>query len=483
MLKERVKSLALFLLFALSIYLMKELWASDLILMLKNDSQTHNTVQDTASIVIPNTITYSFGNGSNSAVFYDVHKSWGAILPDLQRALSQPFKVEVVDESVFREAVSGRSIRYSFPYQLKVRDLIEVLKIDVNRKPTDNHMFQDLVIAGGKSKSILTRAEDVYLKITFDTFLSAVDLELLEAEKAEPVPFRTVESIYKIQSLLASDENLYEANEQLVPVGRVASAENSSVITEYAIMDDGVLRQLVSQFFGTHIVKKLVDIDGSLVYLYGYGEKALKISANGEIEFTAKLQTTTLKSINLEEALQIALSFVDRFGGVPTGLVLRNYQVTQVNDTPTYTLDFDMVLSQQRVVGDSSTPGISITLVGDQITEYRRFVLLPTGEGETLGDNDTYQTIDRLINLNFSNTLSPNFLGDNPNLLVRPTELSSRDVLFHLLQHINDFEPVYFLNEASFSTLVPVWRIGFDQYIYYFDLNTGQIIKTERKVD
>ncbi len=483
MLKERVKSLALFLLFALSIYLMKELWASDLIMTLKNDSQTENTILDTAPVIAPKTIIYGFGSGTYSAVFFDKYGTWESLKIDLKSFLNADKKVEIVDQEIYENAKSLRSLELQFPYELTLGDLEEVLNQETNQKNEDNQRFNTLLIVSGKAKSIYLKGKDQYILLNGETRFDSVDPEIFEAEKNETTRYKTVEAIYKLKNILSTGEVRYDDNLQIVPIGAAEERSAITVAPEYNIRDDGVLRELVTQYFGTHIVKKLVDIDGSLVYLYGYGEKSLKVSQNGEIEFKSKIQNVPLKTISLHEALLLSINFMDRFGGIPEGLQLLNYEYTIQDEAPAYQLNFSLSLNHQKIDGETAVPGIQMTLIGGQVTEYKRYILLPVSElqRDTLASG--VQTMDWLINSNFVSTLGPNYLNDHPELQNASLQEGSRNLLYHILQSINSFESLYYLNDTNYQALIPVWKIGFDQYLYYFDLNSGQVIKTERKAD
>lgn len=481
MLKERVKSLALFLLFALSIYLMKELWASDLILMLNDDTQKSDTYLNTTTIIAPRSITYGFGSGVYSVVFFDKYDTWEAFSASLTGFLDQSFKLEAIDQSVYEEAKKARFIEVKLPYAITIRDLAEFVDSDSEKKSTDGQVIEDLLYVSGKNNSLYLHENGAYYILKGQGVFSNLEQERMEAENNEIKRFKTVEGIYKIRNILTTESQVVYENKQLLPVGKASNLPRIHVIPEYNIVDDGVLRGLVTQFFGTHIVKKLVDIDGSLVYLYGYGEKTLKVSLNGSIEFKSKIQNVPLKAISLFEALNIAMNYIDRFGGVPENLTLAEYTFSLEDDIPVYRFYFSLGVSHLNVVAETMNPGIQMTLVGEQITEYNRFILVPIKEIPVEPVTSNAQTVDFLINSNFEEVISPNFLGDHPELLESPIQEGSRNVLYRILQGMDGFEPLYYFDESDDQALIPVWKIGFDQYLYYFDLNTGQILKTERK--
>jgi len=188
-----------------------------------------------------------------------------------------------------------------------------------------------------------------------------------------------------------------------------------------------------------------------------------------------------LKSVSLREALNLTLNYMDRFGGVPENLHLAEYAFSLEEDIPVYRFRFSLGVSQLNVVAETMNPGIQMTLVGEQITEYNRFILVPVEEIPSEPVASQAQTVDFLINSNFEDVISPNFINDHPELLESANQVGSRNVLYHILQSMDSFEPLYYFNESEDQALIPVWKIGFDQYCYYFDLNTGQILKTERK--
>ncbi len=128
--------------------------------------------------------------------------------------------------------------------------------------------------------------------------------------------------------------------------------------------DDSTLRSYANKAFGKqfNFVKKMKDVDDSIIYLYGYANKALRLGSDGSIQFTERIQPgSKLDSISLEEALQLAMNYIDQYGGAPSSLYLANYTMRQDNDDNlVYILEFDYRIRDLPVLTDSIDNGHSI---------------------------------------------------------------------------------------------------------------------------
>lgn len=86
------------------------------------------------------------------------------------------------------------------------------------------------------------------------------------------------------------------------------------------------VRQLADAAFGNQFafVNRLVDVNGAVVFLYGYGEKAFRIHPSGLLDYTEKPDPVlTGRKTDLQTALRLAVTFIGNVGGIRRGFTWR----------------------------------------------------------------------------------------------------------------------------------------------------------------
>ncbi len=143
------------------------------------------------------------------------------------------------------------------------------------------------------------------------------------------------------------------------------------------------VKNFLNKAFGssTDFIKRLEEMDGSQSYIYGYGDKALRLGIDGRISYQEKLSATTqTEEVNFNEGLEIALYAIDGFGSSPQSLYLSNYESYDDDDYNIKTYTFNYRVKDMNVFTKGMTEGdaVRVVLKNDVVTEFtkniRRYV-------------------------------------------------------------------------------------------------------------
>jgi hypothetical protein len=217
-------------------------------------------------------------------------------------------------------------------------------------------------------------------------------------------------------------------------------------------------------------VKRLKDVNGSTILMYGYGEKALTISQSGALTYHEQLKGTSESTLNFKEAFSLAAGGVEAFGTQPDGLSLIYYVTTQKG----YIFYFGYKLNTYAVTGDASGwfP-IHVTIEGNQITEIYKDVKVSESFRSDRDKSDIMPIDDCLTN-NFLE-VSIYFLQDNN---IYDTALNTIEYYFPIRSEISSADMCYL---ASGNTeMIPVWRVIISGRTYIFNAHSGELMKTYR---
>lgn len=218
------------------------------------------------------------------------------------------------------------------------------------------------------------------------------------------------------------------------------------------------------------------DVDDSIIYLYGYANKALRLGSDGSIQFTERIQPgSKLDSISLEEALQLAMNYIDQYGGAPSSLYLANYTMRQDNDDNlVYILEFDYRIRDLPVLTDSIDNGhsIRVEIVGNQVTNFVRAI-------HRYKDSFMLDYYRRALTINEILDRNGNRIqGDYEAKLNQDIQLSEDEIWTRILGDISNVELAYYVVDSNTKYLYPVWKVDVGKTSYVFRLYDGRLLKS-----
>jgi hypothetical protein len=432
----------------------------------------------------PQSFIICFGGGvytqnyteENSKIWSLAKDSLVAVFEGLQEG----DQLEPVEISRWNELVKGRAVRFVLPFDMALSDIQMMLNLDVfpfgeetkiNSILISTHV-PDAIYFGNES-------EHVYFRLYGNAKLDEISAEIEVVEENTSIEYRRVEDLFGLST--SSEDPFDKQNNSVFPITTMrVDFVNITPEVDVTATDDSALKSYANKAFGKqfNFVKKMQDVDGSIIYLYGYGNKALRLGADGSIDFTQRLESgTSVESLDLRAAMNLALNYVDQYGGIPGSLYLSNYTVHEDEDkNKVYGFDFAYKIKELPVMLDNSRSGdsIRVDIVGDRVTNFFRRI-------HKYRDSFMLDFYPRALTINEVLERNSSIIeNDYEKSLPEGMSLSSSELWTRILCDISDVELAYFLEEDK-SYLYPVWKLDIGELSYVFRLYDGRLLSVSKK--
>ncbi|WP_432405759.1 hypothetical protein [Wukongibacter sp. M2B1] len=485
--KERLKSVVLAVLFITCVAFTQRLWfhlpLGGVVSIANNDDEEINI--DVTDILSPQSFSISFGGGNHAVFYSEPHEVWNmnkaeekkevsiwqTIKPVLKYYLKSDYEVREVTLEEWKKIKKFKSIRMDFACQIPGESLIEAFTGDERDTFQIEGSIGTILIPGIEDEKaniyLGNDEENIYFKLT------GIDVNDGVRKLIENIEKNVDDRNYMYYVSLEDIADV--ENDVLAPVFEEAFIPSYNAINQIDVLDEVTVKSNANQFFGKNFdfVKQITEIDGTHIYMYGYGEKALKINKNGVLEYTEKIDKEN-SGINLGflESLEYAVKFVgEKIGWPITGnAYLSDYEPIEKNGEKGYSFSFNYRLHGLPIyIPDfGEDRGIEVEVIGTQITMYKRRVKL---SGKQLDDEENSQKRA----LDILEVLDKNS-DDIKNSYRRfsERELTEEEIKnIKIEELIEDIGLVYYVDRNN--VLKPVWEITIGNIVYYFDIYTGLI--------
>lgn len=475
---EKIKSAVLVFLFVFCIFLTGELIVGLSISQSKlaTKPKVLRSAYEIKKIFNPQSYIVSFGGGIYTKNAYDENVNlWKEAQKNLTEAFLQiktSSPLSSLDQEKWEVRSRDRGAYFRLPFSVSLRELISFLDMEI--LVNQPKVSIDGILFSTSCRECIYFADEknqLYYQMKVPIWTENL-LEIIDRiENKEIVEYRRIEDLFGLDK---QKNTRAEKTMQLFPVtsmkiGFVNVTPEFRVDSEY----ETVLKSYANKAFGQNFnfVKKMKDVDGSVIYIYGYANKALRLGADGSIEYTQRLdhkQRGTEQS--LKSALKLALTYIDQYGGIPESLYLANYEKkTDQWDNVVYVFDFDYRMRQVPVIYDRNyrEHGIHVEIVGEQAIQISRKVYRFKNQF-SLDVWPRALTVNEVLDKN-SRRIQDDYLselGDQENF-------STSALWLKILSNISHVGIGYYLEKDDIY-LHPVWQIQIGKSRYRFRLYDGK---------
>lgn len=480
--KEKWKSLLLVTLFVVSIFLTQQLWIILPIgqVVTTNNTDIKNMNINVSDILSPQSFVVSFGGGNHTVFFAEPYEIWNITNPNnkekiwiwkasksiLKDYLSQDYKIEEINKEDWTTINNFKSIRLDFACEIPSGSLIGALTNNENSLHKTPSPINSILIPAIESEKnniyIANTNMDKYIRIKGDVRDNKVNqliesIELIGEQKGYI-------SYYPLKDYVPV------SNQLLTPIFDEISIPRIKVTNEIDV-DKAQVRTLANTFFGHNFdfVKEITETDGTIIYMYGYGEKALKINKSGLLEHIEKVNKERQDyDLNFIDSLKIGAQFVKDHVGWPINsqnAYLAKYELVEKDKKKGYRFYFNYRLNGLPVyiANMGAEHSLEVEVIGNQVTYYKRLVKRFSERQEI---NKRVPFIIEILDKNLE-TIKDSYIKNN-------AQEEKVDYL-KILEEIKELKVVYYYTE---DVLVPAWKLVIDNTVYYFDLYEGDILNS-----
>lgn len=285
-----------------------------------------------------------------------------------------------------------------------------------------------------------------------------------------------------IDSIGAENNNIYYpvgsvlgiSNDTLVPVSVQTNLKSFSFRQDFYSYQTEKIASMAEQYFGGNFdfVRKITEENGTIIYMYGYGQTVLIVNTDGSIEYKEE-QAGNNAGQSFSDALETALQFIADHGSWESmsKAVLTPYLedvIRDPNKEKGYRFIFGLEVNGTRLYYEKGAP-VTVDVTSGQVTYYKRQLIdFDQKEIDSFKDDpkDDAFSVANLIAQNFKyiyDTLQQS--GDVP-------ATADQAAMFEdIASLVKDIRIGYMKPANNKSTeILPVWVVTVKDTNVYFDL-------------
>ena len=455
--REHIKTFILTILVIMSIIFTQKIWLYSPVNLLKSNSNLQETSLEEIKeikkqVIMPRSIVVSFGNSYYTKLQQDMEEVWEESKNILSNYFIADVKIISSTDEKYQENIRLKSIELEFGKNIS-SVLVSSIFDTVDNKIVNNIKDIKKILITTSNKGII--------------YITEKNNNVYEIKLEKPEGYK--QALNLVNNIQARDYIKYYplfadvGNYTIMPINYDRTIEKTFVESSIDINDEALTQERVKPFFNDSLdfVKTIRETSGALVYMYGYGEKGVRISTKGRLEYSSEKGNAT--STNVLEALDTSIKFLLKHEKLPEKLYLQ--EVRHQKDK-SYFFGFGYKIDEIPVTFNSSNMKypIEIEIYGNKVKSYKSFIRNTMNLPKVDSKNPILlpsQIIEEHIDL-----IKSYYLADNIKV-----ELDEENVLAHIERSIDDVEVLYYdtLEDEKRQLLLPVWKIQIDKRVYYFD--------------
>jgi len=495
MLLEKAKSAILMVLFAICAYL-----AGQFLLDTSSISARAGSVGGNVQVSVniedllnPQGYQVSFGGGLYSGHFDTGLKNslWSSAKGLIRSALETSDYTEA-DQTAWDKAVTQRSVILMLPFAMTADQILVASGSKEPRELLDKAAFDVIIIPTSEPGTLFlgNRAEARFVSFAYNrestgnSQISDLAALLTQIEKDEgTIEYKRIEDTFSLRTILEKPDQIYRENHIIEPIVAMPTFDRVRVQNEFSLetLSEEQERYYADIAFGARFdfVKRVREVDGSVVYLYGYGDRALRFGTQGRLEYQERFRggSTSDEILSFKDSLTKVVAELRKYGAFPEGFYLKYF--TETEDAPGVRVKtFHFSHRHQGLPIDLSDRDVSYTatveITNDQVTYLMKNYdtiqrILPEND-----PSDQVLSLDMLIENQYDLILS-DYLTLNPEAAASKDDFG---FVYQILHDITEYELIYFLSrDNNVLTYLPAWHLGIGDNHYYFDLYTGELLQ------
>ncbi|WP_409227328.1 hypothetical protein [Gudongella sp. SC589] len=470
--KEKFKTILLFLLVGTSVAMTQQLWMQfpERVTSFFTPEISYSSSYLLSDMIAPNKYLVGLG-GNNYTLVYDANKYgiWDTSKESLARLLSSDTIRTEESESGYRPGQTGEmAVVFYFPESMSTYILAKAWDVNEPNDIVDTIPYVDkisIVKGSGDPFFVFSDGErDVFVHesgVNVDNVIS----EIVEFEDSADFDY-----YYSLSEIFPTDVGdiyvPYEIRHRL-PVVYVSNDVAQMTTREMGILAERFLERDIDY------IRQIVESNGSTIYIYN--NKVLKFNMNGTVEYFHSLEDTILER-NLYLSLSTASEFISQKAYSAKGMYLAGIDEIESEGSLGYSLTFRYrvrgipVLLGNREVREY----VQIEVFNNQVRSYRQLF-----RGEM--DLNIASLQDSRQILSSFDVIDQNYLFLESEYLQHTGETKEQlgdQVVQRVLASVEDITISYYdpgLKDQE-ERLIGVWLIRTHGRVYAFNAYTGMLV-------
>lgn len=333
----------------------------------------------TREVTKPDEMVICFGGNNYSLVSQERNSLWDndrkkqdSVIKEFQKfGQAENILVEEIPKSKYIEAMNYRSLQVNFFYSIPFLDFCEQYSIKKAQAYDSIETISSIGYSEGSKESLF-----LYDGINEKHYRLFSDSDHTDFSKLiKGIEDEGYEAYYPLGNYLGVD------NSTIVPLSLETQMTTFHAKQDLAATESEKINQVAEKFFGESFdfIRKITEENGTIIYMYGYGEKIFIVNPDGSIDYKEQPQSEKGSSMAYFDALNQALEFVATHGK------WESFDGIQMNP---YVKDVTFLSGKQEgyrfTFGDEANGGrifyekgqiITVEIIGGQVTSYQRDML------------------------------------------------------------------------------------------------------------
>ncbi|BEP30398.1 hypothetical protein HLPR_27290 [Helicovermis profundi] len=385
---------------------------------------------------------------------------------------------EKIDNIAWNEAYKSRSFRFVLPYNYKIGDIYLLLGIPKKADEFLNEYVDTIIVPTASNNQIFIGNSKQHEYFSLKGLNRKNEFELSSIinniEKSNIIEYKRLEDMYSLRNLLGKkDDPKFIENTTIAPITSIPNIPYINVSFSYDSIDMKLYAEKVFDD-NFNFVKKIHDVDNSLIYMYGYGEKILTFFEDGSLEYSQKIKTEDNNVVDkntIVDNINIALNSIKKFGEISSTLYLAKYEENN-ND---FTLWFNYRIKDYNVFSDDIEGGYAykIEIEKGKVKYFKKSFKKYIGSSKISSKIAKSKSFDQVIEKNIDVILS-RYIREKGIILNNDNK---NEIIISILQDINNIDIDYFNSRNNVTNrMIPIWKIKILDTVYCFDLYGGNIL-------
>lgn len=482
---EKAKNLILVVLFLSTVLLLYFFWGN---LSFDNVKlpvlQSTETPLETVSLLQPDRITVNFGADAYTVlppadVWYNGPDSdQDSFVKELGRfGPAENILVEEIPYDKYRKVMEYESIWARFNYDIPTADFCSYFNMS---KPQSYDAIETVTEIG---YSTAEKGDSLYIldgknQKTYRLVAAAVkDSDNKTGNTDFPAFIKSIgdkgyEMYYPVGSVLGV------SNDTLAPLSVQTNLKSFSFRQDFYSYQIEKIASMAEPYFGGNFdfVRNITEGNGTVIYMYGYGQTVLIVNTDGSIEYKEE-RTTDTAGQSFSDALETAAKFVSEHGawesmGKSKLTPYLEDVIRDPNKEKGYRFIFGLEVNGNRLYYEKGKPVI-VDVKSGQVTYYKRqFIDFDQKEIDSISESSSDEAFSaaNLIAQNYKHIYDILFQSGDV------TETADQAVMFeNIASLVKDMRIGYVKPADSESTEIrPVWVVKVKNTDIYFDLYSAE---------
>lgn len=466
--RERLKTLILSILVIMSILFTQRIWFYSPIRILQSqdsfrEKEIAKAIEVRNQLIAPEKTILSFGGNYYTVTSSNTDKVWRQSKKVLEEYFSGEPIVKATTNERYREARKLKSI------ELKFGENIPSILISSTFNTLDNKIVRDIkeinkiLIPAFNRGIIYIGGEEDHL---YEVKLEEYEDNRLLLDFIDDFSRKSHEKYYP----LFADVN----NDIIMPLSYNTPVPQIFVESKINVNDDNNIIEHAKGFFNENLdfVKTIKETSGATIFMYGYGEKGVRINNRGRLEYNEEI--SSLSSSNVVASLDTAIDFMlKKQQKFPENLYLKEIKNIQKDENKGYYFGFSYRVGGLPVefhMNNMSHP-IEIEVYGDNVSSYRSFIR-EAMKLQGVTDKSAVLLPQKIIEDHIT-LLKEEYIKD-----VEEEDLHDKEMIRNIEENISSIQMIYYdsLEENRMQLLKPVWKIVIGNRQYYFNSYDGKLL-------